>query len=529
METTHESPIQAVRKPTQREALRLNSEEDSAREKTGLSLLRKLWCLKATKPKKPPLGSEASPLQRARCGPVTALSRTADPHGESPLRWKPRAERQSPEEAGSLSEPEKAETVHQLEASWLAKPWRTFRTKMAARAKKGSILSGNEMNPGATGEKVLSLPAESETSPATRANKPIREQQNNAVALEDKTPPSTPPSVADELCGSQDDEGANRSPQHRLENHRRMEAILKPVPKLPVCEENGCREDDPILEVVSQLEGITEDCYLPGGRKLAAGGSGTEDKGFEHGDNAYWPELSAGEDLAELAENPGGQGMVMATRGWLTSEGLGGPTVDGKAAVSTRGHPDTQGIGQETGEMKHSDEHASRASPGKTGRASCFFPSSVATSHHSGTTALQEVATSCPAFSQEVNLPTPLAPSPCREFERGAESRPPPTPIQTAALGPPGENSPSPGSPMGQQTPSTTEPNGATSWPATPGPEEKHLIYVAAVEIVEAAIDAAAEQLAKKEERERAGHGGHADGKADSLVGAAKQQHGWLA
>ncbi|KAL8219921.1 UNVERIFIED_CONTAM: hypothetical protein K2H54_036270 [Gekko kuhli] len=437
-EATHESPIQAVRKPTQRDALGLDTEEGSTRDKMGPSLLRKLWCLKATNSnlKKPPLRSEASPLQRPRCGPITALSRTADPHGESPLRWKPRAETQSPEEVGSLAEPERAETVHQLDTSWLVKPWRTFRTMMATRAKKGSVLSGNERNPGAIGRKVLSLPAELETSPATSATKPNREQQNNAVAVEDKTPPSTPPSVADELCGSQEDEGANRTPQHRLESHRRMEAILKPVPKLPVREENGCCEDNPILEVVSELEGIqTEVCYLPGGRKLEAGGAGTEDEGPEQGDNGYWPELSAREDLAELAENPGGQGM-------------------------------------------------------------------------------------------EVNLPSLLEPCPYGKLERGAEGSPTSVPAQTAVPDPLGENSSSSGSPTGQQLPSPTEPPGATLWPTTPGPEEKQkrLIYVAAVEIVEAAIDAAAEQLAKKKEQEKAGHREQADAKADSLAGAAMQQ-----
>ncbi|XP_077174773.1 uncharacterized protein LOC143828316 [Paroedura picta] len=533
IEATHESPIQAVRKPTPGMSLGLNT-EDATQEKTGPSLLRKLWCLKATnsKLKKPPIGAEVSPLQGARCRTVAALSRTADPHGESPLRWKPRAETQSPEEVGSLSEPEKAETARHQEASWLAKPWRTFRTIMATRAKKGSVLSGNKRNPGATGGKVLSLPAELETSPATSANNPTGEQQDSVVVAEDKTPPSTPPSVVEELCGSREDEGVNGSPQRRLESHRRVEAILKPVPKLPAHEGHGCCEDHPVLQVASELEGIQNEAgYLPLGRALEPGGAGPEDDGDEE-EEQDWPELSAGEDLAELAENPGGQGMLMATRGWSNSEGVGGQKLEGKAAKSTGSYPNMQGSKQNTvasaespREIKHSDEGVSDVSPDKTCRGSGLFPPAPSANGTRSVVPSYRPSPSHPTFSQEVDRLAPMGPCPSGEVGRGAEGSLTCGPDQAAARDPAGESSSSsPGSPKGEL-------QAATPCPGTTGPEEKqkHLLYVAAVEIVGAAIDAATEQLAKKRARENAASGGPADAKADPLAGAAMQPSGWPA
>ncbi|TFJ98653.1 proto-oncogene vav [Platysternon megacephalum] len=135
LEANHESPIQAVRHPGGR-AGALGSRQNSVPGSAGSSLLRKLLCFKAASPGQK--GWEVPPCQGpgegTRHRPLATLSRSVEPFGESPLRWRQRADAPSP--GGTGSRPW---------GSWAARPWRALRGLIAARAKRGAGPGGVQM------------------------------------------------------------------------------------------------------------------------------------------------------------------------------------------------------------------------------------------------------------------------------------------------------------------------------------------------------------------------------------------------
>ncbi|XP_033014712.1 uncharacterized protein LOC117052097 [Lacerta agilis] len=514
MEATHESPIQAVRKPATREDARgLDSDEESVRGGNGTSLLRNLLCLKKT-----PGGPEASPAQRARvrCGPVAALSRTADPQGESPLRWKPGAKAQSPAEASSIAETDVADTVDRF-VGWWAKPWRAFRAMLRCRAKKRSVLPENERSPKAAEGRGIRLPAEPETSPIARVDGSPR-----FSATEDKTLASD----AGETHGPQEEgEGDRLSSRCGLEIHGRAEddisdpATEREVDELCTFLSEGRRPGDESRghRGVFEWRGA---CHLPGGNGVEAGD--VADRDPEPGDYGYWAEASDGEQqaLADLAENPGGQGMVMATGdlGWLDTEfpaspvvGMGGPKEKRGRDVSAASNPESQATGGGNGRVADTGrenqhirqevlQHLSSCSvpppASEPGRSDALKPDPYGAPR--AYIAEEEEGETSPGFPQ--TLPTPLEPSPSFP-PRGQglpEGPPPPRPCEDGGR----EVCQRRGS-SGRKLPSSTEEEEEETVPEPGEAGDKQRLYLAAVEIVGAAIDAAADQLAKAAEREQ--------------------------
>ncbi|XP_034975529.2 uncharacterized protein LOC118087207 [Zootoca vivipara] len=509
MEATHESPIQAVRKPATREyAQGLDSDEESVGGKTGCSLLRKLLCLKKT-----PTGPEASPAQmaRARCGPVAALSRTADPEGESPLRWQSRAMAQSPAEASSIAEAAAAvaDPVDRLVGWWVMKPWRAFRAMLRSRAKKRSVLPENKRIPKAVEERDIRLPAEPETSPIARRGGSLC-----FSATEDKTLASD----MGETHGPQEEDEGSRC---GLEIHGRAEDdISDPATEQEVdelctflSEGRQLREESRGLRGIFEWRGAG---HLPGGDGVEA--EDIAEQAPELGDYRYWAEASDGEEqaLGDLAENPGGQGMVMATRdlGWLDSElltspvvGMGGRKEKRGRDVSTASNPESQATEGENGrvvdiirEIKHIRQevlHLSSCSvplpASPPGRSDALKPDPYDASR--AYIADKQGAPS-PGFPQ--TLLTPLEPPPSFPPRgQGLQEGPPPSrPCQVLAEDGGREVCQKRGS-SGRKLASPTEEETV----AELGEEDKQRLYLAAVEIVGAAIDAAAEQLAKAAEQ----------------------------
>nr|XP_028597648.1 uncharacterized protein LOC114603082 [Podarcis muralis]XP_028597649.1 uncharacterized protein LOC114603082 [Podarcis muralis] len=502
MEATHESPIQAVRKPATREdAQGPDSDEESVRGKTGTSLLRKLLCLKT------PSGPEASPAQRARvrCGPVAALSRTADPHGESPLKWKPRAKAPIPAEASSIAETAAADPVDRLVGWWVTKPWRAFRAMLRSRAKKRSVLPESKRSPKVVEERDIRLATEPETSPIARVDGSPR-----FSATEDKT-------LASDMGETQEeDEGEHLSSRCGLEIHGRAEddisdpATEREVDELCTFLSEGrrLREESRGLRGVFEWRGT---CHLPGGDGVEA--EDVADQAPELGDYRYWAGASDGEEqaLADLAENPGGQGMLMATRdlGWLNSELLASPVLVPKEKrgreVSATSNPESRENGRVAGasrETQHIHQEVLHLSSGldpppasPPGRSDPLEadPYDAPKAH-----IVEEERAPSPDFPQ--TLLTLLEPPP--SFPSGGqglqEGPPPLRPCQALAEDGGREVCQRRGS-SGRKLPSPTEETAAE-----PGEEDdKQRLYQAAVEIVGAAIDAAAEQLAKAAEREQ--------------------------
>ncbi|CAI5780642.1 Hypothetical predicted protein [Podarcis lilfordi] len=502
MEATHESPIQAVWKPATREDARgPDSDEESVRGKTGTSLLRKLLCLKT------PSGPEAAPAQRARvqCGPVAALSRTADPHGESPLKWKPRAKAPIPAEASSIAETVAADPVDRLVGWWATKPWRAFRAMLRSRAKKRSVLPESKRSPKAVEERDIRLPAEPETSPIARVDGSPR-----FSPTEDKT-------LASDVGETQEeDEGEHLSSRCGLEIHGRTEddisdpATEREVDELCTFLSEGrrLREESRGLRGVFEWRGT---CHLPGGDGVEA--EDVADQAPELGDYGYWAEASDGEEqaLADLAENPGGQGMLMATRdlGWLNSELLASPVVGSKEKrgreVSATSNPESRENGRVAGASRETQHilqevlHLSSCSvplpASPPGRSDALEPDPYdAPRAHIA----EEERAPSPGFPQ--TLLTPLEPPPSFPPRgQGLQEGPPLSrPCQALAEDGGREVCQRRGS-SGRKLPSPTEEPEAELGEE----DDKQRLYQAAVEIVGAAIDAAAEQLAKAAEREQ--------------------------
>ncbi|XP_061452728.1 uncharacterized protein LOC133370428 [Rhineura floridana] len=540
VEDTHEGPIQAVRKPATWEDTRgLASDEESVQGRTGTSLLRKLLCLKATSSRlqKPPHNPEASPVHRAsvRCGPVAALSRTADPPGESPLRWKPGTEVQSPADATSVPETAAgaSDTVDRLVGLWMAKPWRAFRAMMASRAKKRSALPEDERSHRGVGESDLCPSAQPETSPVTRVEKALREPPGSFGALEDQNPPSTFPSSMDETYGAEEvDEGGCRSSWHGMGIHGQagddISDLVTEREVNEICsflsEGSGLREENPAPKIISEWEGLRRGAFdLPGGNGVKAEETAMEDEGPVQGDWGSWVEISGGEDqdLADLAENPGGQGMVMATRdlGWLNSELLGGPVVglggqksEGGIDASTGSYPETQ---RAEGEHMSVGDRDTETKPGlhlttaMTERGSCLLPLRLLQTDRSNVvkSALYDPSGArFPGFLQDplkpLESPSSFAP---RGSEQGIQEGLP-TSASQQDLAADAEACRQQGSPTGRLPLPPEETEEATAWLEAAGPEaeqDKRLIYLAAVEIVGTAINKAAEQLGKVAEQEQ--------------------------
>ncbi|XP_067413416.1 collagen alpha-2(I) chain-like [Emydura macquarii macquarii] len=131
METNHEHPIPAVRPPASRAAA-LGSGRDSVPGSTGSSLLRKLLCFKAASPgrKVPPCHGEGAGHR-----PIATLSGGVAPLGEAPLRWRQRADSPSPGRRGLGATP--APGGARPRDSWGARPWQALQGLIAARTKRG--------------------------------------------------------------------------------------------------------------------------------------------------------------------------------------------------------------------------------------------------------------------------------------------------------------------------------------------------------------------------------------------------------
>ncbi|XP_053257676.1 uncharacterized protein LOC128420171 [Podarcis raffonei] len=492
MEATHESPIQAVRKPATREDTPgPDSDEESVRGKTGTSLLRKLLCLKKT-----PTGPPASPAQKARvrCGPVAVLSRTADPHGESPLKWKPRAKAPSPAEPSSIVETAAADPVDRLVGWWVMKPWRAFRAMLRSRAKKRSVLPESKRSPKAVEERDIRLPAEPETSPIARVDGSPR-----FSPVEDKT-------LASDMGETQEeDEGEHLSSRCGLEVHGRAEddisdpATEREVDELCTFLSEGRR----LREESRGLRGIFErrgTCHLPGEDGVEA--EDVADQAPELGDYGYWAEASDGEEqaLADLAENPGGQGMLMATRdlGWLNSELLASPVVGPKEKhgrdVSAASNPKSR----ENGRVADASRETQHIHQEVLHLSSCSVPPPASPPGRSDALEADPYDAPRAHIAEEERAPspgfllTPLEPPPSFPPRgQGLQEGPPPSrPCQALAEDGGREICQRRGS-SGRKLPLPTEE------PEAELGEDKQRLYLAAVEIVGAAIDAAAEQLAK--------------------------------
>ncbi|KAH0631584.1 hypothetical protein JD844_005982 [Phrynosoma platyrhinos] len=542
VEAAHESPIPAVRKPAPREEiLGWIPGEESAGAKPGSSLLRKLLCLKVSpsQVKKPPHGLEASPLYRAdsRCGPVAALSRTADPQGESPLRWKPRTESQSPAKATSNgAEVEVTDTTIKPEGSWITKPWRTFRTAITSRVKKRSVLPGIENNHGSTKDGDLHIPTEPETSSNPMINTTFGEHLSNRAAIEDQKPSVAFPANVDNAHSIQGNKRSQRVSWHGMEIHRMAEddavgpnTEAKEEKSISLTLEGGHWEQNLVHKNASEWDNLQKQVYnLLRGNGAEARETVRGDEDLEQGGCGFWGEGLAEEeeDLADLAENPGGQGMLMATRDlrWLSNELLG----------SSKSWETEKKVARETDETQDSEEEKTSAVDASDGGqcndkaaldlatdmshiASFLFPPPVLgsdTSHvveslhydTSGTGTPEEEGT---LFLQDRQPLTPLEfpPSsfPTKGSEQGLLNPPPLKTYEMVAVDNEKEGQGLP-SPTRKMLPFAEEMHQATTWmdATAPGAEpDKQLIYMAAVEIVGAAIDAATVHLAKKEEEEQ--------------------------
>lgn len=481
LEDAHESPIQAFRRAAPRgQPWAADSDDDSTAGRMGPSLLRKLLCLKAkpAKLQQPRWGVEASPLRQAGggCGPVAALSRTANPHGESPLRWKPRAEAQSPSEAATAPEPEQTGPGSRPEGSCTARPWRVFRTLLSSRAKKGSVLPGRERSHRTAKEGNPGPSPGPDTAADPQGSWASKEQQSNPVAAGDKAPRPASPPGADGPCRIREEKEGPRTPWQGLERHGHTGGLSEPAPQ----ELSGSREEDsrrgeePLgSQPASERDFLQRRVSEWSGEGVGeAGGGALEDSDTEG--------LAGGNlDLADLAENPGGQGMVMGTRdlGWLANELLGGPASrpgGRRTEAFAKRAPDAceAGGGGHAGSRAMAPEEEERPGPGPVPAA------------------------------QRSSLP----PSPPSEITGGH--------TQSPLLGFPPESDPPPSLklhpvPGGSSGGAACQPPGnPTRTPLAPtAPEDaqsKRQLYRAAAEIVGAAIDAAAEQLVRKDGREQA-------------------------
>lgn len=504
MEDTHESPIQAFRKPALRgRPLALDSDDDSTEGKVGPSLLRKLLCLKAKSSKlhKHHWGLGASPLSKAGagCGPVAALSRTADPHGESPLRWKPRAEMQSPPETSSVTEPEKTGCVSSPGASCATKPWKSFRALMSSRAKKGSVLPENEQDRRVTEGGDLGLSA---GTPATHMEKSTGEPPRHTVAAG---------SDEDGICRTQKENESPRTAQPGLEIHGRTGDIAELDSMEELCslgEEHGRPPED--MDML-QRQGSGFSGVSVGD---AEGGS-TEDQDPDQEDDRYWEEAMAGgdQDLADLAENPGGQGMVMGTRdlGWLTREALGGSTIRPVFALINHDSCQTKEEKVISGFITPKFHHVERmmvvgaaSAEADADRTAKTVPTDQQGSLEpsppceiSGACTLEESGPPFPCFSQDLDL---LASPPrCSSFSAREQDPPALQPSSSFNTAPTGrlQGSHTKMAPPGPEIYKASAQSAASM--ASEDTQSKQRLYRAAAEIVGAAIDAAAEQLAQKE------------------------------
>ncbi|XP_042296461.1 uncharacterized protein LOC121915904 isoform X1 [Sceloporus undulatus] len=542
METAHESPIPAVRKPAPREeTLGWLPGEESAGAKPGSSLLRKLLCLKVSpsRMKEPPHGLEASPLYRASmgCGPVAALSRTADPQGESPLRWKPRAESHSPAEATSNgAEMDMADTTAKPEGSWITKPWRTFRTAITSRVKKRSILPGIESNQGATEDGDLHIPTEQESSSNPKTNTAFGEHMTNRAAIEDQKPSAAFPANVDNAHSIQENKRSQRVSWHGMEIHRTAEddtlgpnTEAKEEKSTSLTLEGGRWEQNLVHKNVSEWDNLQKQVYnLLRGNGAEVEETAREDEDLEQGRCAYWVEglMEEEEDLADLAENPGGQGMLMATRDlrWLSNELLGGPKSwekEKKVAREIDQAQDSEGK-TITEDASDGDQRNGKVpldlATDMSHITSFLFPppfpgsdpSHVVESLHydtSGTDTPEEEGTLFPQDGQPLTpLEFPPSSFSTKSLEQGLLSPPPLKPYEMVAEDNEREGQQGLASPTRKMLPFTQEMHQATTWldATAPGAEvDKQLIYMAAVEIVGATIDAVAVHLAKKEEEEQ--------------------------
>nr|XP_020642798.1 dapper homolog 3-like [Pogona vitticeps] len=533
MEAAHESPIQAVRKPSPGG---WPSAEAPAGGETGPSLLRKLLCLKAASSRlkrPPPRGPEASLLYGAspRCGPVAALSRAADPQGESPLRWRPATEPQAP----SAAAPQQGGPGRRRRM----KPWQMFREAVASRAKKRPVLSG----PGQQGREDLTdlgRPAEPGRSPSlARAEGVSGEPPGSLEAGEAGKLLSARPLNVGDTQGAQEGSGGHGSSRHspeicrvvgdRREAGSRADPLRSPTPE---------KSQSQMAKDIPEWERLQAWAYALSGRDRAevaeAAREGQASQQMEGG-CPLWAEEEEEEEepaLAELAENPGGQGMLMGIRdfGWLNRELLGGPTSSRKAeAAAEKAH-----------RAPHPEEEASR--PGAPGGRSWWKSQG---SQSLGTERISTGASFRTSSGREEGCGAALplqgvsgaSPHPGLPREGGLlipwrVSSPPSVPHGAREPGlPEGLLSPAPGhslalsenrekeeqgeqqaSPEGKPLrPSTaTERRPAEPQPEALGAEAKldtHALRLAAVEIVGAAIDAAAAQLARKEEQELAALG----------------------
>ncbi|XP_044291372.1 collagen alpha-1(III) chain-like [Varanus komodoensis] len=496
MEAAHESPIQAVRKSaSQGGAWGLGSEEESAPGKAETSLLWRLLCLKATssRPQSPPHGLGASPLCRASssCGPVTALRRTAEPQGESPLRWRSRAAPQSPAEAASLPEPE-AETAEKLGGSWTMKPWRALRAVMISRTKRESVLPGNKGEHATAGEGDPGLPMR----PATPSGAGTDGASGQATAADRHAPSAFAPSV-DDAHGACE---ASRELWRGTETHSGVgdSDLLGLLAELEAKHESrwsalgkSRSEQEPAPESASG--------HVPQGLRLR--GAGAEAAAMADEGEGRWAQEQE-QELADLAENPGGQGMLMATRdlAWLSREVLGGPAVGQVArhgGGSAASAPEVRERETEEGNSARGGGPPGELAPGpatdlsRPGRRPPPPPAS-------GSTA----AGTC-------RRPAPGQPSPSLppgDLARGFLGGPPSGTPEASGCSQPQ------GGPARESPPPTREAHGAVGGRDATGPGEEcaeRLLHRAAAEIVGAAIHRATERLVAEEEEECAGLEGH--------------------
>ncbi|XP_067318054.1 uncharacterized protein [Anolis sagrei] len=503
MEAAHESPIPAVRKPTQREGvLGRDPIEGSPGAKPASSLLRKLLCLKDTS-KKPTQGLGASPIYggNIRCGPVAALSRTADPQGESPLRWKPRSETQNPVEVIS-NNMETTDTTTKAETSWITKPWRTFRAAITSRVQRSDLPRIEKV----TEDGEPPIPVKPEASSDSKMDTELLSD------MEPKPSKAVPDRALLESKGSQ------RVSWHGLEIHRMAdEDAVEPIAeeRKSLSLEGSLWEENPVLKNISEWESLQKQVYnLLGGNGDEVQETAPEDEDLEGGGCGYWMDDEDEEQgLGDLAENPGGQGMLMATRdlGWLSNELLGHSASWKKNEEKTeRGGPtkeesDRKATVVEDGEEGEHTKTIDGQDTNITHIDHLLLPlgSNIATSHHetSRTHISEDEGTLSPKKWEPITFLELSPPSfPTRASEKGLL---PPKACDSE------EREAQPGQ-IGvarKLLASSKETTGLATWHNAAGigeAQDKQLIYRTAAEIVGAAIDAAAGQLAQKEEEDRA-------------------------
>ncbi|XP_062818497.1 uncharacterized protein LOC134293782 [Anolis carolinensis] len=485
VEAAHESPIPAVRKPSQREGLLgRDPSEGSPGAKPASSLLRKLLCLKDTssRPKKPTQGSGASPIYggNIRCGPVAALSRTADPQGESPLRWKPRSETQHPVEVIS-NNMETTEATDKAEASWITKPWRTFRTAITSRVQRSNLPRIEK----ATEDGEPHIPVKPEASSDSKVD----------TELSDTEPKSS------KVFPDLENKGSQRVSWHGLEIHRTAnEDAPEPVveERKSFSLEESLWEENPVLKNISEWENLQKQVYnLLGGNGDEVQDTAPEDEDLEGGGCGYWVD-EEDEDLGDLAENPGGQGMLMATRdlGWLSSELLGNSTSWKKNEKTETGKEESDGKAITVDANEEGKHHKTIHGQDTDMTHIDTLLLNIVTSHHdtSRTHVSENEETLSLKKWEPLTFPE-LSPTsfPTRALEKGLLLLPKACDSEEGVAR--------------KLLASDEETTGFATWHNDAGigdAQDKQLIYQAAAEIVGAAIDAAAGQLAQKEEEGRA-------------------------